>query len=167
MPRLEDIIQSLGDFLYPQLTIRIFQVESSQIISLHCFHYKFRSVHVQRMAQGICNSPLTFQRLMNSVISRLLGKNVFCFLNDIIISSKDSKEHYSIFPQVLSRFESAGLKIKLIKCAPLRKEVKFFSQRIDRAGIHTLDCKIQAIQTRSYNFSVYLDSTANLFRIRV
>ena len=72
---------------------------------------------------------------------------MFCFLDDIITTSKDSQEHFSILSQVLSRFESARLKVKLSKCAFLRKHVKFIGHKVDKHGIHTLDCKIQAIQS--------------------
>ncbi len=41
----------------------------------------------KRMAQGLRNSPLTFQRLMNSILSGLIGKSVFCFFDDVNIAS--------------------------------------------------------------------------------
>ena len=74
----------------------------------------------KRLAQGLRNSPLTFQRMMNSVLSGLIGKNVFCFLDDVI-ASKDLPEHFRISSMVLSCFQSAGLKIMLSKCPLLRK----------------------------------------------
>ena len=100
----------------------------------------------KRMAQGLRKSPLTFQRLINSVLSGLPGKHVFCFLDDII-ASKDSEEHFSVLSQVLLRFESAGLKIKLGKCTLVRKQIKFLGHKVDKDGIHTLDCKFQVIQS--------------------
>ncbi len=71
----------------------------------------------KRMAQGPCNSPLTFQRLMNSVLS---GKNVF-FLDDVIIASKSLQDHFHTLSLVLSHFQVAGLKIKLRKCSFLKE----------------------------------------------
>ena len=67
----------------------------------------------KRMAQGLRNSPLTFQRLMNSVLFGFLGSQVFCFLDDVINASKDSQEHLNVLSEVLFRFESSGLRIKL------------------------------------------------------
>ena len=113
MPRLGDIIQSLGTynkrFSIVHLQSGFFQVgleESSRpyiAFTTNSGHFMFK-----QMAQGLRNLvPLTFQRLMNSVLFGLLGKNVFCYLDDIIIASKASQEHFSILSQVLSRFESA------------------------------------------------------------
>ena len=73
---------------------------------------------------------------MNSMLSGILGKHVFCFLDDVIIASKESQEHFSVLPQVFLRFASAGLKIKLRKCALFRKQVKFLGHRVDEDGIH-------------------------------
>ena len=112
MPRLEDIIQSLGTlnmmFSTLDLHLGLFLVELEEstlpytAFTTNSGHFMFK-----RMAQVLRNSHLTFQRLMNSFISGLLGKNVFCFLDDFTIASKDSQEHFSILSQVLSRFESA------------------------------------------------------------
>ncbi len=41
----------------------------------------------KRMVQSLRNSPLTFQRLMNSILSGLIGKSVFCFFDDVNIAS--------------------------------------------------------------------------------
>ena len=84
---------------------------------------------------------------MNSVLSGLLGKYVFCFLNGVVIASKDSQENFSVLSQVLSHFESASLKIKLSKCALLRKQVKFLGHMVDKDSIHTLDYMVQVIQS--------------------
>lgn len=57
-----------------------------------------------RMAQGLRDSPLTFQRLMNSVLSELLGKHVFLLLDDVTIASKENfQEHFhlSFHPRTL------------------------------------------------------------------
>ena len=74
---------------------------------------------LKRMAKGLRNSPPTFQRIMYSVLSGLLGKHVLCFLNGVIIASKNSQENFSVLSQVLLRFEFTGLKLKLRKCALL------------------------------------------------
>ena len=87
MPRLEDIIQSLGTlnmmFSTLDLHLGLFLVELEEstlpytAFTTNSGHFMFK-----RMAQGLRNSLLTFQRLMNSVLSGLLGKQVFWFLDD-------------------------------------------------------------------------------------
>ena len=65
------------------------------------------------MAMGLHNSPLTFIRLINSVISGLLNTSVFCYLDDVIVAPKDLSEHLDTISDVLSRFAKAELTLKL------------------------------------------------------
>ena len=85
--------------------------------------------------------------LFRSIISGLFGKYVLCFLDDVFIASKDSQGHYSVLSPVILRFESAGSKVQLSKCDFLGKQIKIFGDKVDKNGIHTLDCKVQAIQS--------------------
>ena len=52
----------------------------------------------------------SFHRLMNSVLSRLLGKSVFCYLDDIIASTHIS-DNFAALINVFSRLSEAGLKV--------------------------------------------------------
>lgn len=151
IPRLHDILQSLGDsnsvFSTIDLQSGFFQVELDAASRPYtAFTTGFGQFMFKRMAQGLRNSPLTFQRLMNSVLSGLLGKHVFCFQDDVIIASKSVPEHFKILSQVLFRFQEAGLKLKLSKSSFLKKQVTFLGHKIDKDGIHTLDGKVSAVK---------------------
>ena len=151
MPRLGDIIQSLGDanvvFSTLDLQSGFFQVELAENSRPYtAFTTASGQFMFKRMAQGLRNAPLTFQRLMQQVLSGILGKNVFCFLDDVIIASPSIEEHLHTLSHVLSRFESAGLKIKLNKCRLLQKQVTFLGHLINSQGVHTLNDKISAVQ---------------------
>ncbi|RWS19851.1 Transposon Ty3-G Gag-Pol polyprotein-like protein, partial [Leptotrombidium deliense] len=42
---------------------------------------------------GLKNSPATFQRTINKILSKLKHLGVFAFLDDIIVCSKSIEEH--------------------------------------------------------------------------
>jgi hypothetical protein len=46
-----------------------------------------------RLAFGLTNAPSTFQRLMNFVLSSVIGKNCLVYLDDIIVFSRTKEEH--------------------------------------------------------------------------
>ncbi len=88
---------------------------------------------------------------MNSVLSCLICRSVFCLLDDVTIASQNSQELFHTLSLVLSRFQAAALKIKLSKCSFLKQQVKFLGHKVDRDGIHTLDNKVDAVK----NFRFY------------
>jgi hypothetical protein len=57
-----------------------------------------------RSAQGLCNSPGSFQRLLYFITSGLPG--VFVYLDDVVIVSKTYQQHQGQLSQLLSRFRS-------------------------------------------------------------
>jgi hypothetical protein len=46
-----------------------------------------------RLAFGLTNAHGTFQRLMNFVLSSVIGKNCLVYLDDIIVFSRTKEEH--------------------------------------------------------------------------
>ena len=150
MPVLTDLLQSLGQsnevFTTLDLQSGFFQVELTPTSRPYtAFTTSTGQYCFKRMAMGLRNSPLTFTRLMNSVLSGLMGNSVFCYLDDVIIASKTVHEHLDTLSQVLSRFAKAGLKLKLSKCSFLKRQISFLGHRVDKDGIHALDDKIRAV----------------------
>ena len=150
MPVLEEILNSLGDenavFSTLDLCSGFWQVEldpdsrAYTAFSTPSGHFQYR-----RMPMGLVGAPSTFQRLINSVFSGLVGNTLFSYLDDIIIFSKSVPEHLEKLNIVLQRLQQAGLKLKLTKCALLRKETTFLGHTINASGIHTSQDKIEAM----------------------
>jgi cleavage and polyadenylation specificity factor subunit 1 len=68
----------------------------------------------RRMPFGLRNAGNTFQRMMDGILAGL--SFVFCYLDDIIIASKDEQEHLEHLREVFSRLREAGLVINAEKC---------------------------------------------------
>ncbi len=62
---------------------------------------------------------------MNTRLGDLLGKDVFAYLDNLIICSKDADGHFASLEAVLDKLRTAGLKFKLSKCAFLKAKVSF------------------------------------------
>ena len=72
--------------------------------------------HWLRMAFDLKNAPLTFQRMINQLFSGILGQQVFAYLDDLNIFSKDLPTHLQTLIKVFSKLHEAGLKVKIANC---------------------------------------------------
>ncbi len=104
-------------------------------------HYAF-----EKMPFSISGAPLTFQCLINSVFSGLIGDSVFAFLDDVIIASKDVETHLQKLEELLNRLKSAGLSLKLTKCNFMKEQIAFLGHVLDAEGIHTTSEEVTAVQ---------------------
>lgn len=151
LPVLSDLLMSLGRgnkiFSSLDLLSGYWQVplapKSREVtaFSTPSGHYEWL-----RMPFGLKSAPLTFQRMINSIFTGLLGKTVFAYLDDIIIASKDQESHLESLQSVLQKLGEAGLKAKLSKCEFLKAKMKFLGHVVDGEGIHTVDEKVMAVR---------------------
>ncbi len=91
------------------------------------------------------NAPLNFQRMANSLFSGLIENGVFCYLDDLIIVSKDLESHFDKLDLVFTTLEKSGLKARLSKCDFLKSHIEFLGH-VDEKDIHAVDSKINAIK---------------------
>ncbi len=78
--------------------------------------YKFRVIPF-----GLSNAPAVLQRLMQRVLMGINPEDgqafVSVYIDDILFSSRSLEKHITHLRFVLERITSAGLKLKLSKCA--------------------------------------------------
>jgi hypothetical protein len=103
-------------------------------------HYEFTVVPF-----GLTNAPAVFMSLMNGVFRTFLDKSVVVFLDDILIYSKNEREHEEHLRQVLQCLRDNQLYGSLSKCAFFRSEVKYLGHVISGDGISVDPSKIEAI----------------------
>ena len=73
------------------------------------------------MIFGLCNSPATFQRLMDMVLTGLQWNSCLVYLDDVIILGTTFHHHLQNLHLVLGRIKEAGLKLKPSKCSFSKK----------------------------------------------
>ena len=86
-----------------------------------------------RMAFGFCNAPAVFQRAMDKVFDGL--DFVVVYLDDIIVCSKNEKEHLQHLKLVYERLKKYNLKLRILKCKFYMRELKFLGIIVNADGI--------------------------------
>ncbi|GJU45778.1 putative reverse transcriptase domain-containing protein [Tanacetum coccineum] len=88
-------------------------------------HYEF-----QVMPLGLTNAPAVFMDLMNRVCKPFLDKFVIVFIDDILIYSKNKKEHEEHLKVILELLKKEELYAKFSKCLAgyYRRFIKGFSK---------------------------------------
>lgn len=99
-----------------------------------------------RMPFGLCNSPSTFQRLMERIFGDQSFQSLLLFLDDIIIFSTSFEEHLQRLKLVLTRLQNNNLKLKLSKCHFFRTEVKYLGHVVSASGVATDPDKVKAVE---------------------
>ena len=99
------------------------------------------------MPFGLTNTPATFQRLMECVLAGLLGEECLIYLDDVIVFSVSFKQHMDRLARVFAALEKAQLKLKLIECHFVQKEIKYLGHFVSEKGIAPDPSKIEAVSS--------------------
>src|SRR5260370_6226361 len=75
---------------------------------------------------GLCNSPATFQMMMNDILQDFIHNGeAICYMDDILVYSCTLSNHQRIVHQVLSTLQKWRLFLKPEKCKFEQKEVEY------------------------------------------
>jgi len=96
-----------------------------------------------RLPFGVSAAPAVFQRSIETLLQGI--PNVSVYLDDILVTEKTESEHLEHLSEVLTRLESAGLKLKRQKCAFLLTENEYLGHRLTLDGLKPTTSKVKAI----------------------
>ncbi|GJT91042.1 putative reverse transcriptase domain-containing protein [Tanacetum coccineum] len=125
---------------YHQLRVR------EQDIPKTAFRTRYGHYEFQVMPFGLTNAPVVFMDLMNRVCKPYLDKFVIVFIDDILIYSKDEREHEEHLKAILELLKKEKLYAKFTKCEFWIPKVQFLGHVIDSRGIHMDPAKIESIK---------------------
>lgn len=161
IPRLHDFVNMLHDkkvFSKIDLNRAYFNIRvSPEDIEKTAIITPFGLFEFPRMPFGLCNAAQTFQRFMNhSVLQGLeiinedgsvdtVNDYLFCYLDDILLASKDMFSHKRHLDAIFKRLNEFGITINLSKCQFGQSKLEFLSFDISPEGIRPPEKKVQEI----------------------
>ena len=103
-----------------------------------------------RMPYGLCNTPATFQRLMQKCLGELNLQYALIYLDDVIMYSHMPEDHLKWLQAVLDRFALNGLKPKPSKCHFFKESLTYLGHEISAARMLPGQEGIQKIAEMGY-----------------
>ncbi|XP_056690031.1 uncharacterized protein [Spinacia oleracea] len=97
------------------------------------------------MSFGLKNAPATFQRLVNTVFSCQLGRNIEAYIDDMIVKSKQREEHLADLRETFETLRKYQMRLNPKKCVFGVTAGKFLGFLIDERGIEANPDIVQAV----------------------
>ena len=155
LPHLSDVLDTLGSSKAQVLSVcdikeSFWQIEIDEASKektafiTHRGQYEFN-----RLPYGLANSPATFNMVMNEVIRDLNWRSVLCYVDDILIFSKNFDEHVQHLAALFDKLIDANIKLKPTKCQFACHEVRYLGHIISKDGVTVDPEKTSSI--RSFN----------------
>ena len=79
------------------------------------------------MPFGLCNAPVTFQRLMQNCLRELNLTYCLIYLDDIVNFTQTAEEHLHHLHVVFDQFRQHNMKLKPFKCSVFREEITYLA----------------------------------------
>ena len=149
LPRIDDTLDSLqGAQIFSTLDLRsgYWQIElhpsamEKTAFITHQGLYEFTVLPF-----GLCNSPSTFQRLMEHILRGLNWKTCLIYIDDIIVFSTSFRDHLQHLEEVFRRLRQANVKLKPSKCSFARSQVEYLGHLVSKHGVRPNPAKITAV----------------------
>src|SRR5258705_4801569 len=100
----------------------------------------------KRMSFGLCNSPATFQRLMDKVLGGLKWTSCLVYMDDVLVHAETFEEHQRRLKLVLDAIQGAGLSMNPSKCSFAMPSTLYLGHQIDVEGIRPDPEKLRAVK---------------------
>ena len=129
---------------------------------LTAFKVPWGQYEFERMPQGLCTSPSTFQRIMEYLFGDMNLVKVLLYLDDILVFAPNIDEHIKRLDEGLARLISAGRKLNKKKCRFFQPEVKYLGHLVSSKGISADPEKVRnwPVPTNSEQLSSFLGLTS-------
>ena len=147
IPRIEDILAAMSggvSFTKLDLSHAYLQLQLDEsardylVINTHKGLFEYT-----RMPFGITSAPGVFQRTMDNLLQGL--QHVTVYIDDILITGTTEEQHLETLNEVLTRLETAGMRLKKEKCVFMASEVVYLGHCISKDGLQPTEEKVKAV----------------------
>jgi hypothetical protein len=97
------------------------------------------------MPEGLKNTGSTFSRLTKTVLESQVGRNIFTYVDDIVVASKNKEDHLADLAETFTNMRDARLCLNPEKCVFGVRQGKILGYLVSHRGIEANPTKIQAI----------------------
>jgi hypothetical protein len=98
-----------------------------------------------RMPERLKNTGSTFSRLTKTVLESQVGRNIFTYVDDIVVASKNKEDHLADLAETFANMRDARLHLNHEKCVFGVLQGKILGYLVSHRGIEANRTKIQAI----------------------
>lgn len=93
------------------------------------------------------NAGTTYERLINEVLANQIGKTIEAYVDDMLVKSKQVKDHISDLEEVFPTLQRHNMKLNPTKCVFRVASRKVLGFMIMHRGIEANPNKIQAMKS--------------------
>jgi len=149
LPRIEDALDNLSGASYfsmLDLLSGFYQIEvDANDREKTAFITPDGLYEFVRMPMGMCNSPATFQRLMDSVFMGMKWTMMLVYLDDVVVYGSTFEEMLRRLELVFQKLKEANLTVKASKCRFGERSLKYLGHVISSEGISVDSDKISSV----------------------
>ena len=87
------------------------------------------------MPFGLKNVGATYQRLVNQMFNKQIGRNVKVYVDDMLIKSKEEEDHLNDLKEMFNTLRQYSMKLNPYKCAFGISSGKFLGFVVSQRGI--------------------------------
>jgi hypothetical protein len=98
-----------------------------------------------RMPEGLKNAGSTFSCLTKTVLESQVGHNIFTYVDDIIVASRNKEDHLANLAETFVNMQDARLRLNPEKCIFGVRQGNILGYLVLHRGIEANQTKIQAI----------------------
>jgi RNase H-like domain found in reverse transcriptase/Reverse transcriptase (RNA-dependent DNA polymerase) len=153
LPNIEQILYNLhGMKFFSKIDLKdgFFQIPLAEKDKHKtAFRIKHKLYEWNVMPMGFKNAPAIFQRYMDNVLGKEIGRSCFVYVDDILIFGKDEISHDEAYERVFKLLKDNNLLINEEKTQYKKKEIEFLGHVLAENMITSKSIKIQGIQDMS------------------